>query len=188
MSSSNNIKPIQASFLTDISAEKKELLELSFLVIPDVYKHEDKLSWGCYIKDNKGNAQFSHYSSTIIQEPDQPWEKMLMYERMYLESILYALEQINDKLNETSRNYVTIEVQCDHVFPINMLREWMPRWSSTNFEGRPLKDELVKIYSVSQKFGKRLTYKWIAEDDSNFQYCRNLLVDIVNTEKKKAQI
>ena len=139
------------SFLTNISPEHKDLLELTYSLFTDGYSG----SWCCIIVDNKGSKQC--LQGSVAEDMDKN-------NRMELFAIIKGFEAIESKLTVKSKNYATVQVFCESTYCTNVLKDWIFKWSEENFENRPNKDLLIKAWSYVQKFQKRLEVQWTSHE------------------------
>lgn len=118
-------------------------------------------SWCCLvIKQSLDNTkkQTTYMLNGIEQE--------FNHVRIRLIAIKEGLDWIVSSLDKSTQTNIEINIICSDVFIVNLLRDWIKKWSKTNFlvdkEDRPNKDLLCEIMNKINNV--KLDVKWQSEE------------------------
>lgn len=183
-------------FLSDIPADKKELLELTYNIYItswETYKdsnNPDKLvlGAGAFILDNKNTpfnlkvcvaydwvTEENHPSlaktlRTTGSSQDIEYNKTVMKDHCAIMSLQMALRYVEKLLNPTTKEYVTVNLYTSHTYLTNVLKEWMHFWKPENFHLYPNEAALTAIYPFVVALGNRFNVYWKpVESDDHFK-------------------
>jgi len=139
-------------FMCEIPEDQKRLLELKYSVYCDAIN--DK--W-CYLIVDNNNKK------TIVKGSDTSNDA----DRLKLIAILNSFENIYSNHDEQLHNHVNIEVYTDSVYCTNVLREWVFKWVSNNFDKRPNADLLPAAHTVMNQHKDTISLKWYPTSSIN---------------------
>lgn len=85
--------------------------------------------------------------------------------RIRLKGLLETLQWIVGNTNEEMYKHITVNLCCNDPYVVNLVNEWIPNWSQTDFnindeDERPNKDLLSKISAISTKIN--IKGQWIS--------------------------
>ena len=124
-------------FVLPISEEKRKLKELKYELYTDGScdnigtKHG---GWAAYIIDpNKDRWLISGSAFDTTSN------------RMELTAIIEGLEWILSKYDDKIRKHVKIYLHSDSRYGVNLIKEWMKKWTEEGFASRPNHDLLLVL-------------------------------------------
>lgn len=131
------------------NSNAKRMNELSFIITTDIAHDEINIKSSKCDKtitlDHQDNTYLDLYSTGNI-----------IINNYYKEILLIkkALEWMFNDTEEEYHKYININLNCDSVYAINALNEWIHKWYSTSEEEkdeRPFDNELYIIYTYTKK-------------------------------------
>ncbi len=112
--------------------------------------------WKGVIVDQQGQTFLLNGVETNTNYTD-----IQFYIRTQLSSVLEALEWISDNLNEETETEV--KFYHNNIYIINILREWIYKWSKENFESCPHNDIMRKINDILEKI--KIVPVWVSTEN-----------------------
>ncbi len=126
-------------FISKTTPEKKKLRELKF----NMYSHGNKTNniggWATVILDK--NEQ-----KTVLSGKEED----ISDNRIDMIAIIEGLNWIYCSVEPKYRKYITVTLNCDNVYCINILKEWLDKWRD-DIETRPNSDLLKALVDLKSK-------------------------------------
>lgn len=126
-------------FISKVTPEKKKIRELKYTVYAHGNKEDNIGGWATIILDK--NEQ-----KTVLSGK----EENVKDNRIDMISIIEGLNWIYCSVEPKYRKYVTVNLNCDNVYCINIMKEWLDKWEE-DIESRPNSDLLKTLIDLKKK-------------------------------------
>jgi len=148
-------------FIEKLSPEKKKMRELKFQLYTHGAETRDSITgWASLIVDKNENKTFLCGEEQF----DNP-------NRVHLYSILEGLNWIYSQVDKKYREYIVVNLFTDSVYCVNILKEWIQKWTEEGEEKvleRPNGDLILKLNSHLKTI--KINPKWTSKTQNEYAW------------------
>ncbi len=146
-------------FISKITPEKKKIRELKFTLYAHGNQEDEVGGWATIILDK-------HEQKTVLSGK----EENINQNRIDMIAIIEGLNWIYCSVEPKYRKYVMVNLNCDNVFCVNIIKEWLDKWEE-NIESRPNSDLLKTLIDLKQKM--KINAMWTHKVSNEYSWSVN---------------
>jgi ribonuclease HI len=147
-------------FISKISPEKKKIRELRYNLYVHGIQEENLGGWASIILDK-------HEQKTVLSGKE---ENLSQPNRIDLIGIIEGLRWIYLSVEPKYRKYIIINLNCDNVYCINIIKDWIDKWKD-DIDIRPNNDLLKELLELKSKMN--ISAKWVNKVSNEYSWSVN---------------
>lgn len=151
-------------FISRATPEKKKIRELKYNLYVHGSQEENVGGWASIILNK-------HEQKTVLSGKE---ENLQNPNRIDLIGIIEGLKWIYLSVEPKYRKYITVNLICDNVYCVNIVKEWIDKWKD-DIEVRPNNDLLKEIIELKTKIN--INAKWVYKVANEYSWSVNRIAN-----------
>jgi ribonuclease HI len=146
-------------FISKVTPEKKKIRDLKFTLYSHGIQEEGIGGWATIILDK-------HEQKTVLSGKEED----IKDNRIDMIAIIEGLNWVYCSVEPKYRKYITVNLNSDNVYCINIIKDWLDKWEET-IDSKPNSDLLKSLIDLKDKM--KINAMWTHKVSNEYSWSVN---------------